>query len=71
MKGAVHRLVPAEQRSEPSWKDRQPVSCACGHTIFDGLMIKARAVRVLENGAEAKCKRCKEWTLVPLTYAAI
>lgn len=48
---------------------RPEVKCAsCGHTIFDGLVIKARVVRLLAGGGEALCKRCKSWVAVPVTY---
>lgn len=47
---------------------RHAVQCACGHRVFDGLVIKSRVVRLLPaGGAEAKC-RCRAWVRVPLTY---
>lgn len=46
---------------------RPAVRCGCGHVIFDGEVIRARAVKVLARGAEAKC-RCKEWVAVPVSY---
>ena len=49
---------------------RKPVECACGHRIFDGEVIRARVVRLLGRGAEAKC-RCKRWVAVPLTYSCL
>lgn len=49
-------------------KYRPAVVCYCGHTVFDGEAIKARVVRVLPTGAEAKCK-CKRWVSVPVTYS--
>jgi hypothetical protein len=50
---------------------RPPVSCpVCRNTVFDGIVITARCVRVLPRGAEAKCKRCKQWVRVPVSYAA-
>jgi len=46
-----------------------PVVCECGHTVFDGLVIKSRVVRLLpRGGGEAKC-RCKRWVPVPISYA--
>lgn len=49
---------------------RPEVRCTqCGAVVFDGLAIKSRCVRVLQNGAEAMCKRCKRWVTVPITYS--
>ncbi|WP_293001940.1 hypothetical protein [Nevskia sp.] len=49
--------------------ERQRVVCVCNHTIFDGVVIKSRVVRLLpRGGAEALC-RCKAWVAVPVTYA--
>jgi len=50
---------------------RAPVRCRCGHPLFDGLVIRARVVRVLPRGAEAKCSRCKTWHPVPITYSPL
>lgn len=48
---------------------RPDVRCtSCGKTVFDGLVIKSRVVRVLPRGAEAKCGHCKNWTPVPVAY---
>lgn len=48
---------------------RPKVRCGtCGTTIFDGLVVKSRVLRVLPKGAQAKC-RCKAWVPVPLTYS--
>lgn len=47
---------------------RRSVRCTCGHLIFDGIVIRARFVRLLPNGhAQAKC-RCKQFSMVPLGY---
>ena len=47
---------------------RAVVRCTCGHTIFDGIVVKSRVVRVLPTGpCEALC-RCKRWLPVPLGY---
>lgn len=46
---------------------RPPVTCACGHKIFDGLVIRSRVVRILANGSEAKC-RCRHWVPLPVGY---
>jgi hypothetical protein len=46
---------------------RQPVTCRCGHVIYDGDVIKSRCVKVLVMGAQALCK-CKSWVVVPITY---
>ena len=46
---------------------RPVVRCACGYTLFDGLVVRSRVVRVLVKGTEAKC-RCKRWVALPLTY---
>lgn len=46
---------------------RQPIDCPCGWRIFDGEVIRARVVRLVGHGVEAKC-RCKEWLRVPLWY---
>lgn len=48
---------------------RRPVRCVCGFVLFDGDVLKARVVRILVAGAEAKC-RCKRWQAVPLRYDA-
>lgn len=49
--------------------ERPEVRCEnCDFVIFDGLIIKGRIVRVMREGAEAKCKRCRSWTPVPVTY---
>jgi hypothetical protein len=46
------------------------VKCACGHKVFDGIVIKSRVLRLLPHGgAEALC-RCKRWIMVPVTYAS-
>lgn len=48
---------------------RASVRCDCRHEIFDGIVVRARCVRLLpRGGAEALC-RCKRWVAVPLTYA--
>lgn len=44
-----------------------PVQCECGRTVFDGLVITTRVVRVFPV-AEAKC-RCKRWVRVPVAYS--
>lgn len=47
---------------------RLAVQCACGHRLFDGIVVRSRVVRLLpRGGAEALC-RCKRWQTVPLTY---
>lgn len=47
---------------------RPEVKCPnCRKTIFDGDVIKSRIVKVLANGAEAKCS-CKSWVQLPLVY---
>lgn len=48
---------------------RPSVRCqGCRKVVFDGLVVRARVVRVLPSGqAEAKC-HCKRWLLVPLRY---
>lgn len=49
--------------------ERRRVVCTCNHTVFDGIVIKSRVVRLLpRGGAEALC-RCKNWVPVPVTYA--
>lgn len=78
MKSAVQQAEPASARLQDDINfrlkhghaPRPEVRCSCGHTLFDGLMIKARALRILDKGAQAKCKRCKEWVAVPLSYSA-
>jgi len=47
---------------------RPEVHCSCGFSIFDGEVIRARVVRLVSRGVEAKC-RCKRWVPVPLAYA--
>lgn len=50
---------------------RPAVRCQCGHTLFDGVVVKSRVVRLFPlGGAEALC-RCKRWITVPLTYQPI
>lgn len=47
---------------------RPSVKCPlCGHTLFDGLVIKSRIIRLTRTGAEAKC-RCKAWVKMPMRY---
>ena len=36
----------------------KPVTCVCGHLIFDGEVIRSRCVR--PSDMKAKC-RCKQW----------
>lgn len=40
-----------------------PVTCECGHRIWDGEALRARVVLPLEG--RAKC-RCKRWVEVPV-----
>lgn len=48
---------------------RPVVRCdVCSNVVFDGEVIKARVIKVLEIGAQAKCLICKTWVAVPLTY---
>jgi len=49
---------------------RSEVRCQCGFVLFDGDVVRARVIRLLSRGAEAKC-RCKRWVAVPLTYAPL
>lgn len=50
---------------------RTRVVCQCNHTLFDGIVIKSRVVRLLpRGGAEALC-RCKRWVAVPVTYSEL
>lgn len=47
---------------------RPQVRCPhCRSVVFDGEVIKSRIVKVLANGAEAKCY-CKAWVEVPVVY---
>lgn len=47
---------------------RMSVQCVCGHRLFDGIVVRARVVRLLpRGGAEALC-RCKRWQTVPVGY---
>jgi len=47
---------------------RMSVQCVCGHRLFDGIVVRARVVRLLpRGGAEALC-RCKRWQSVPVSY---
>lgn len=55
----------AESRVAPL---RPAVRCACRQVIFDGLVIKSRVVRLLPDGAQAKCRQCRAWVRVPCTY---
>lgn len=49
---------------------RAEVRCrTCNFKVFDGLMLRTTIIRVLPRGAEGKCKRCKAWTPVPVTYS--
>lgn len=51
---------------QPERASRPDVSCPhCRFTLFDGLVVKTRIVRVLPYGAEAKC-RCNRWVKVPV-----
>lgn len=39
----------------------------CTRQLFDGVTLTARVVKVRPDGrAMAKCKWCKQWTLIPL-----
>lgn len=50
-------------------RPRQTVRCACGHQVFDGIVVRSRVVRFPPRGlAEAMC-RCKRWVAVPVQYA--
>jgi hypothetical protein len=44
----------------------QPVVCSCGRTVFDGEVIKSRAVKLFPVPV-ALC-RCKAWVRVPIAY---
>ena len=56
---------------DPTAPLRPNVFCPhCGFRLFDGLVIKARIIRVFPKGAEAKC-RCKAWVEVPIAYFAM
>ncbi|MBE0439593.1 MAG: hypothetical protein IBX57_07540 [Gammaproteobacteria bacterium] len=47
---------------------RPTVRChQCRSIIFDGEVVKSRIVKVLAQGAVAKCN-CKQWVAIPLTY---
>lgn len=49
---------------------RAPVRCHhCGKVIFDGDVVKSRVLKVLTQGAQAKCQ-CKTWVSLPLIYEA-
>ena len=62
--------MPTSAQSNQIEPIRESVRCTtCGFKVFDGLMLRATIVRVLPRGAEAKCKRCKNWTAAPVTYA--
>ncbi len=62
-------LLPGEQSASVE-SLRPEVRCGnCNRKVFDGVVIKARLVRVLPRGAEAKCPQCKGWVGVPVTYA--
>lgn len=61
-------IQPAIQSSRPE------VRCpTCRSKLFDGQVIKGvTVIRVWQSSAaEAKCKQCKEWVTVPLTYTAL
>lgn len=50
---------------------RPPVNCpVCRTTLFDGLVIKSRIVRLTATGGEAKC-RCKRWVPLPIAYTPV
>jgi len=51
----------------PHLAPRLEVRCECGFAVFDGEVLRARVVRLLPRGAEAKC-RCKRWVPVPVAY---
>lgn len=46
----------------------KPVVCSCGRTVFDGEVIKSRAVKIFPVPV-ALC-RCKAWVKVPIQYTA-
>ena len=61
-------LQPAA-KVDTTFGPRPMVKCQCGHTLFDGIVVKARVVRLLpRGGGEALC-RCKRWVVVPVSYA--
>lgn len=52
-------------------KTREPARVACPHcarVVFDGGVVRARVLKVLDHGCMAKCQ-CKAWIRVPLVYA--
>lgn len=63
--------IVAETARRPAMLGPRPeIKCACGHRLFDGLVIRSRVVRVTPRGeCEALCK-CKLWLPVPLIYDA-
>lgn len=50
------------------------VRCACRKVIYDGEVIKSRAVKLVDvcgtplAQAKALCGRCKRWVAVPAVY---
>lgn len=63
--------TPVRRPNEDIPPGRDPVVCPCGFRIYDGEVIRSRVIRVMETGCEAKCCRCKRWSLVPITYCPI
>mgnify|MGYP000027895771 CR=1 FL=1 len=46
-----------------------PQDCQCGQTLINSHGLKTKFLRINGDGTcNAKCKRCGEFTPVPLTY---
>ncbi len=50
------------------YEEPKPITCRCGHKLFDGQIFRVRVLKVCRDGqVRAKCQ-CKSWQLIPLRY---
>jgi len=59
-------LTAAAIHSHPPRHHQAPIIHTCGHTLYDGQMIRSRCVNVRDG--TALC-RCKQWVAVPIKPA--
>jgi hypothetical protein len=68
-------IIHIDDRNYPPVKTdpRAEVRCpVCRSKLFDGEVIKGvTVIRVLKDSAEGKCKQCKGWVGLPVSYSGI
>lgn len=51
-----------------SLNDRGEVRCKCGKTVFDGVAVRSRVIRLLDDDEAIALCSCKRWLCVPFKY---